>query len=794
MKKKKTANHYQNGLKDPSSQPTGIRGDVQTYTKTMDWENIFQAIGNPTLILSPDHTILAANHAALHTIDREVRGVIGEKCYKLFHNLDHPPEGCPLTQLVENDHMQKIETEMDVLGRTFLVSCTPIHNGDGHIKKVIHIATDITERKKTEKALKESEERYRDLFENANDLIQVINPDKTIAYVNRAWRATLGYTKEDLGHLRLSDIVHPDCRKKCNNLFQRLISGEPISGVEVQLLTKDGRKVVVEGNCNCRMKNGKPVSTRGIFRDITQRREAEKALDRLRHQHELILNSVGEGIFGLDINGKFTFVNPAAMSMLGYQEDEMIGSACGDILTHGEHAARRPPGRECAIAATYMDAQTHYGYNEVFWRKDGTPFPVEYVSTPIKENGKLIGAVVSFRDITERKEAEKENARMQAQLLQAQKMEAVGTLAAGVAHDFNNLLTAIQGYADIALLRLKRSDNLYKNINCISTACAKAADLVRQLLLFSRKQPMDLQLVNVNEIVEGLLKMLDRIIGEDIKIEVRLDPLAYNVKADPGRLEQVIMNLSVNARDAMPEGGKITIRTDNISLDERYCAAIPDAKPGRYLRLTIQDTGIGMDHETMEHIFEPFFSTKNTGKGTGLGLSVVYGIVRQHHGWINVYSEPGHGSSFRIYLPAVSEQLQDKRKKKMASVIARGNGESILIVEDEKLVREMAAGGLAQNGYRVYSANSIKEALELFDKQGHNFDLVFSDVVLPDGNGLHLADRLIKKNRGLKILMTSGYADEKSRWTIIKKRRFPFLQKPYSIPELLNTIHRVLSG
>jgi len=400
--------------------------------------------------------------------------------------------------------------------------------------------------------------------------------------------------------------------------------------------------------------------------------------------------------------------------------------------------------------------------------------------------------VLLKKEIKERKQAEEEKEKLQAQLLQAQKMEAIGILAGGIAHDFNNILTAIQGYTDLAMMKMDEADPLYRDLKQIDLSATRAANLTRQLLLFSRRQPMEFTPINLNTTVANLLKMLNRLIGEDITIKTELEPELWTVQADAGNIEQAIMNLTVNARDAMPEGGTLTIKTQNIYIDKDYCKTYTYARPGRFVCLTIEDTGIGMDKETIPHIFEPFFSTKGTGKGTGMGLSVVHGIVKQHEGWVNVYSEPGQGSTLKIYLPAVSLKPEEEPEDAISQKDLQGSGENILLVEDEEGVREFATSALHENGYVIYEAASAEEALDIFEKEKGNFDLVFSDVVLPGKGGLELIDQLLSQKPDLRVLLSSGYTDQKSQWPVIRKRGFRFLQKPYALTDLLRGINEAI--
>lgn len=384
-----------------------------------------------------------------------------------------------------------------------------------------------------------------------------------------------------------------------------------------------------------------------------------------------------------------------------------------------------------------------------------------------------------------------EKLRLEKKLAQAQKMEAVGSLAGGIAHDFNNLLTAIKGYADLALNRTEENTELYRELQEIRKASSRAAKLTRQLLVFSKSKEVKLEPMIINDSVRGLLKMLERLIGEDIVIEIELSQDLWPVKADENNIEQIIMNLAVNARDAMPSGGTIKIRTSNAVIDTEMSRSINGAAEGKYVCLSVKDTGTGISDKNLDHVFEPFFTTKGK-EGTGLGLAMVYGIVQQHKGWINIRTEQGTGTLFLIYLPAISSDSYRKHKESDAQIGIRGHGERILLVEDEESVREFASRALIETGYKVFAAECIADALEIFRREKGNFELVFSDVILPDGSGPDMVNEMMEERPGLNVLFGSGYAGTKSRFFYISQEGFSYLQKPYDLNEMLQTIRHVI--
>lgn len=388
----------------------------------------------------------------------------------------------------------------------------------------------------------------------------------------------------------------------------------------------------------------------------------------------------------------------------------------------------------------------------------------------------------------------KEKDSMHSELLQAQKMEAVGNLAGGVAHDFNNLLTVIKGNLELAMLKLSSETPVFSDMQEVKDAADRAADLTRQLLLYSRKQPINLKPVNLNRSIESLLKMLKRLIGENIEIRTHLDPGLRNIRADRGTLEQVIMNLTVNARDAMPGGGTLTIRTENADLNGAYADAHSEAREGRFVRLSIEDTGTGMGEETKQHLFEPFYTTKGPGKGTGLGMSVAYGIVKEHAGWINVYSEKGEGTVFTIYIPAAATGETAKPSERRSAIIdVRGSGEHLLVVEDEESVMTVVERVLSEAGYSVTGAETVKQGIRAFQEGNSGYDLLFTDTILPDGTGLELIEHIRREQPGLKMLLGSGYPGEKIHQDIIRDKNIPFIQKPYEVNELLMTVKDILT-
>jgi hypothetical protein len=513
--------------------------------------------------------------------------------------------------------------------------------------------------------------------------------------------------------------------------------------------------------------------------DGTQTQAAE--LEAIRRQHELLLNSIDEGIYGLDRQGCITFINPAAARMLGWEVHDLLGQPMHARLHHTQADGAPYPPERCPIIATLRDGAVQQVVNDVFWRKDGAPLPVEYVSSPIVDAGAITGAVVVCRDISERR-------RLEAQLIHAQKLESIGRLTGGIAHDFNNLLTTIGGCVELARDTLPDTHVVQADLRAIRDATDRAAALTRHLLSFARKQAIATQTFSLNDMLHGIEPLLRRTLGADIALAIHPAPDIAPIHADPNQIEQVLLNLAINARDAMPGGGKLTVETANVELDGAYTQQHPHVRPGCYVMLAVSDTGHGIPPEAQAQIFEPFFTTKEAGKGTGLGLSTSYGIVQQHGGTIGVYSEAGHGATFKVYLPpAVSETSAPG-----APAALPWGSETLLLVDDQEPMRALAARVLRDHGYTVLEAATGEAGLMLAQAHAGPLDLLLTDVVLPKLGGTELAERIAAERPGIKILFVSGYPER----ALIHQGRLALeatvLHKPFAASALLHGVRAAL--
>jgi two-component system cell cycle sensor histidine kinase/response regulator CckA len=668
----------------------------------------------------------------------------------------------------------------------FETSGAPFFDADGQFKGYRGVDRDITEHKKAGEALRQSEERYRTILEDIEDGYFEVDLTGRFTFLNDSMCRIHGYPREEFWGTDNRRFVDKENAKKAFEAFNQVYrTGEPGRLFDYEVIRKDGTKRQVEVFPSLRRNSsGKPIGFRGIVRDITERKQAEELLRKEREISLSILENAPYGVALIDKGGRYIYINPEFTNITGY--------TLPDIPTGKDwfqKAFPDPKDRERMIQVWKEDRSKRKMMNREFGIhcKDAKIKEIEIRSTFLKDGR----ALIVLHDITEQKRAEERMESLQEQLRQSQKMEAIGRLAGGIAHDFNNLLTIIKGYSQLSLIELKENAPLRENIEHIHTATDRAADLVRQLLAFSRRQILEMKVWDLNAILTNLHNMLRRLIGEDIELTTLLAEDLGRVKTDIGWIEQAIMNLVVNARDAMPSGGKLTIETGNAELDDAYVSGRIGVKPGRYVVLSVSDTGVGMTPEVRERLFEPFFSTKEKDKGTGLGLSTVYGIVKQSDGDIWVYSEPGKGSTFKIYLPRVDEPSEEPREKVSGDELLRGS-ERILLVEDEEDVRKLAALVLERQGYKVLAARDGDEALLVCERHKDPIHLMLTDVVMPGMGGHELAKRLESLHPEMKVLYMSGYTDDAIVLHGVLVEGVNYIQKPFTVDALTRKVREVL--
>jgi two-component system cell cycle sensor histidine kinase/response regulator CckA len=649
---------------------------------------------------------------------------------------------------------------------------------------------DITERKQVEETLRQSEEKYRTILETIEDGYYEVDLAGDFTFFNDSACRILGYSRKELMGMNNRQYTDEENARKLYEAFNKVyLTGKPTKEFDWEVIRKDGTKRIGEVSISLiKDREGRPVGFRGIARDVTQRKQAEEALRVEKQRSQTLLENAPFGMVMIDREGNFRYVNSKFIELFGYELNE---------VPNGKEWFRKaypdPEYRHQAIETWINDSNISEPGEKIprifsATCKDKTKKTIRFITVQLATGEYL----VSCEDITLIQRTEEEKAALAEQLRQSQKMEAIGRLAGGIAHDFNNLLTVIRGYSQLSLMDLSQNEKLRGHIEEIQKASQKASDLTHHLLAFSRRQIMEMKILDLNTLLKDLDRMLHRVIGEDIEVTYRLAKDLGWVKIDVGQIEQVILNLAVNARDAMPSGGKLTIETSNAELDETYARTHIGSKPGHYVMLSVSDTGVGMIPEVRERAFEPFFTTKEKGKGTGLGLSTAYGIVKQSGGNIWAYSEPGKGTTFKIYLPRMDEFGKEAAEKAEAAEILKGT-ETILIVEDEGEVLKLVAQVLTGQGYTVIEASGGDEAMH-FAKQHERkpIHLLLTDVVMPGMSGGELAATLRVQHPSLKVLYMSGYTDNAIVHHGVLEEGINYIQKPFTLDALARKVRDVL--
>ncbi len=644
--------------------------------------------------------------------------------------------------------------------------------------EIVAVFGDETQRKEAEEALRRSEAKYRAIFDNAAIGIDLVDREGRFREVNPTFAHMLGYTQHELQALSTLDVTHPEDREASAENLNHLVRRDCHSyRLEKRYIRKDGTVLWADLSVSAILNAlGEHEAIIGVITDITKRKRSELAQRRLATAVE----QVQEAVVITDPLGTIEYVNPAFERMTGYTREEAIGEKPSLLKDLDDD-----PELFETLKQTLGPGNTWAGRLEKK-RKDGTPYFEDVTISPVKDSsGNIINYVAIKRDISQ-------EIALQQQLLQAQKMEAVGTLAGGIAHDFNNLLQVTLGYSEMLLMDREESDPEYADLQKIFRASRSGSDLVRRLLTFSRKVEPKMRPMNLNQQVRHAEKILMRTIPKMIDIELNLTEPLPAVNADPTQIEQVIMNLAVNARDAMPDGGKLLVATRTETVDDHPYGTGGGSGQGRSVILEVSDTGHGMDDETLQHVFEPFYTTKELGRGTGLGLAMVYGIVELHGGRITCESAPGKGTSFRIFLPAF-ESADKFDFEEDVSMSASGT-ETILLVDDEELVRELGRRILSRNGYTVLTATNGKEALASYDIGKDAISLVLLDLVMPEMGGSQCLSELMKINPHLKVIVASGYMADPSVHTALEAGARGFVGKPFRATELLQKVRQTLDS
>jgi PAS domain S-box-containing protein len=642
------------------------------------------------------------------------------------------------------------------------------------------------ERYRAQRTLLESEERFREMAENIEVVFWMRSTgENRMLYVSPAYERVWGRSIASLYRQPGSFIeaLHPADRERVlANVLQDCRTRPEEFEIEYRIMRPDGSiRWIRDRGFPMRDDSGQIPRMAGIAEDITSR----KALEEAQHRLVTAIEQAAETILITDVQGTIVYANPAFEKSTGYSRQEALGQN-PRILKSGKHDL----GFYRRMWGSLVQGQVWQG-RLVNKRKDGLLYEEDASITPVRDiTSQITNYVAVKRDVSR-------EVLLEAQLRQAQKMEAIGQLAGGVAHDFNNLLGIISGNAELLLMRgAQLGTEAVEGLNYVLRAAERGASLTRQMLIFSRKQDMQSLPVALNELIGNLIKMLKRTIPEDIRLECLYAENLPLVQADPGMLEQVLLNLVVNARDAMPQGGRLFIATERVSRNGEFVQTNPEARTGEFVGMAVSDTGSGIAPEHLERIFEPFFTTKEPGKGTGLGLATVYGIVKQHQGWIDVYSRLGQGATFKVFLPAILAPSLPRTAPSVETLL-RGGPEAILLVEDDISLRMVTRRVLENFQYKVHEANSGSDALEVWRRHEREIALVLTDFVMPGGmTGRELAERLRAQRPGLKLIYMSGYSPEALGRDTEFIRQTPnyFLHKPCSPRTLLQTVRRCLDG
>jgi two-component system, cell cycle sensor histidine kinase and response regulator CckA len=760
-----------------------VRARMETEDALRDRERrlqaFFDAVDESMILIDKEDKVVLSNLVGAERLGKTVSDLVGTRLYDSF-----PPE-VATSRKAQYDRViatgRPVFFEDARLGRSFEQYGYPVVDKEGVVSGVAIFARDVSGRKEAEEALRKSEEKYRSIFENAVEGFYQTTPEGRFVGVNPALARMMGFDSTDEMVSSYIDIgrEHYENPGDRMDLLSLLEERGYVHSFETRLKRKDGEFIWVSISGRAvRNGDGKTRHYEGTVVDITERYKAEEALRRSEEMYRTLIAASPDAITVCDLSGRISLASRKALELFGISsEEEAVGRSVVDWIANRE-------GREAVQRAIHeLLSRGGAKSREFFLKKsDGAVFQAEVHAAPIRaKDGSIRGAVLIARDVTERNS-------LQAQLLQSQKMEAVGTLAGGVAHDFNNILMAMMGYLGLLRLKLPGDHPLEKYVGLLESCASKAANVTRGLLAFSRRQNIELKPQGINVMVRDFEKLLRRLIPEDVHFTVTLGEDA-TIMADITQIDQVLINLVSNAKDAMPKGGSLTVETKAVWLDKKFNQTHGFGKPGNYGSISVTDTGSGMDEETLKKIFEPFFTTKETGKGTGLGLSIVYGIIKQHNGYVTVASEPGKGTKFSIYLPAVKAEASRETKELTA---AKRGSETILLAEDDVYVREIATELLQVLGYRVIEAEDGEEAVRKYSEHRDAIDLLILDVVMPVKNGKAAYDEIRAMNPSARAIFMSGYTGDILFDRGVEDVGLDYITKPLSTDELLAKVREVL--
>ncbi len=735
---------------------------------------IIDALGESVVILNKDLEVLEANKATEKLLGLSKKEILGEKCFKLFHGKNDPPENCPRSSAQKGNEGIYDEIQEPHLGNHwFQVYIKPLPNS-----KMIHVLRDITPCKDMERHLKAEKEKHRALLDNALVPIYETTPEGRLIYANPAFVRAFGYMSfREIKGINVSQLwLYPEKRQ----WFKEAMAQDgKVDAIEIKLKDRWGKPFwVLASGIAVRDDTGKVAKYQGTFINITRIKEAEEKLKESEKRYRELFQESAAGIFRTTPDGEILMMNPRSLEILGFRDlTELKHSKVAQDVYYN------PEGRE-AFKKHLESRGKLEGYEIQLKRKNGSPVWVKmYARVHYDQEGKPLYYHGTVIDITKQKELE-------IQLRQSQKMEAIARLVGGIAHDFNNILTTIIGNIELAQMSNNHIEAVQSYLGKAKRSSEKATKLISRLLSFSKPRTTSKELIDLNDLVQSVLDVFQHTIREDIKVITDLSPQSPLVAADPLQMEQVLINLVINAVDAMPQGGTLTISTARVQTESGESPHDTLIPAGSYGLLSVSDTGIGMGQEVQEKIFEPFFTTKPINKGSGLGLSMVYGIVKHHGGHIEVRSKVGRGSTFNVFIPEVSNKqrsLQVIPPKK--TPITKGKG-TILLVEDQGELREVLTAFLGELGYEVLEAPDGKEGLERFQEHRERINLIISDIVMPKMSGTQLVQTAQAHNPSIKALLISGYGGGHVTEDI--ERLYPIMQKPFTLKEIAHKVKEIL--
>ncbi|MBW2645958.1 MAG: PAS domain S-box protein [Deltaproteobacteria bacterium] len=744
------------------------------------WQTTFDAINDVVCLIDMEGNMLLCNKAMANLVGKSSQEIIGRKCWELVHGTSEPIKGCPIVRMKKT---HRRETMLLPVGdRWFNVTVDPLLDEAGNLTGAVHIINDITELKQAEKALRAGEEKFDAMLSSIGDHMSMMDKDLNIIWANDTAKRIFG-----------NDIVGKKCftayhrrKEPCEPhpcLTLKVFQDGKIHEHDIQVLGKDGAIIHFHCTANVALRDeeGKPTAVIEISRDITDAKRVEEALAESEHFLVSVFDSIQDGISVLAPDLTIRRVNEVMKEWYA-QNLPLEGKKCYECYHNKDKSCDPCPTLRC-IASGKTEREIVRGL-------EGSPVEwVELFSYPMKDSdsGEVTGVVEFVRDITDRKQAEEEKRKLEIQLRQSQKMEAIGTLAGGIAHDFNNLLMGIQGHTSLALLHTDPDHPHFTHLKGIEDMVQRGSNLTRQLLGFARQGKYEVKPTDLNELIEKSSKMFGQT-KKEIRIHRKYQKEIWAVEVDRGQIEQVLLNLYVNAWQAMPRGGNLYISTSNVVIGKTSGRAF-DVEPGDYVLFTVTDTGTGMDRKTIERIFDPFFTTKEIGQGTGLGLASAYGIVKAHGGHITIESEQGRGTTVGIYLPA-SEKKVEKGAKTVEGFI-KGT-ETVLLVDDEEVILEVGQDLLESMGYRVLTADYGEEAIEVYKRKRDEIDIVLLDMIMPGMSGGEVYDRIKEINPDIKVLLSSGYSVDSEASEILERGCDGFIQKPFKMNELSGKLREVL--